>query len=84
MATDHDDLATSPAGATAVGSARPATVPSPSHGASAAGHDDHDDHDDHGPAEDARWVLIPLLVGLVIGIILIAVFGLQSGAHPTG
>ncbi|WP_426573767.1 hypothetical protein [Aquihabitans sp. McL0605] len=52
------------------------------------GHDAHDDHghdahDDHGSGGD-RWVLIPLLVGLVIGLILAAYFGLASGASPLG
>lgn len=40
-----------------------------------AAHDDH--HDDHGPADD-RWVLAPILVGLVIGAILVAVLGFGS------
>ncbi len=43
------------------------------------GHDDHDDHGDHGPADDA-WVLLPLAVGLVIGLIIAIAFALQSAA----
>ncbi len=46
-------------------------------------HDDHahDDHDDHGhPPEDPKWVLLPLVVGFVIGAVLIAIFGIQSSA----
>ncbi|NLV54350.1 MAG: hypothetical protein GXY13_01925 [Acidimicrobiales bacterium] len=45
------------------------------------GHDDHGHDDGHGD-EDPRWVLVPLLVGLVIGIVLIAVLGVQSDAAP--
>lgn len=57
-------------------------VPEPGHDADADhGHDDHDDHGDH-PVEDPRWVLAPLLVGLVIGIVLVVVLGLASGAEP--
>jgi len=46
-------------------------------------HDDHDeDHDGHGaPAEDG-WVLVPLAVAFVIGIVLLVVLGLDSGAAP--
>ena len=51
------------------------------------GHDDHDhghdDHDDHGTGGDA-WVLIPIGVGLVIGLIIAVYFGLASGASPLG
>jgi hypothetical protein len=52
-------------------------------------HDDHDDHDhghgseDHGPPEDPRWVLLPLLVGLVIGIAVLVLLGLDSGVAAT-
>ncbi len=54
------------------------------HGHDAHGHDDHDDHghgghDGHGSGGDA-WVVPPIVIGLVIGIILIALFGLESGA----
>ena len=46
-------------------------------------HDDHghDAHDDHGSGGDA-WVLPPVLVGLVIGIVILAIVGLASGASP--
>jgi hypothetical protein len=51
----------------------------------ATGHDAHDDHghdahdhDDHGSGGDG-WVLIPIAVGLVIGIVLAIVFGTGSG-----
>ncbi len=46
-------------------------------------HDDHghDGHDDHGSGGDA-WVLVPIGVGLVIGLILALYFGLGSGASP--
>lgn len=51
----------------------------------AHGHDDgHDDHghdahghDDHGSGGDA-WVLLPLVVGLVIGLAIVAVLGIDS------
>ena len=43
----------------------------------AHGHDDH--HDDHGPVDD-RWVLPPILVGLVIGVIIVVLLGFASGA----
>jgi len=43
------------------------------------GHDDH--HDDHGTGGNA-WVLVPIGVGLVIGLILAVYFGLGSGASP--
>lgn len=46
------------------------------------GHDDHDDgHDDH-PADDPRWVLASLAVGLVVGVLLVAVLGLDPDAAP--
>ena len=50
-----------------------------------AAHDDHDahGHDDHGSGGDA-WVLIPLAIGLVIGLILALYFGLGRGASPLG
>ena len=54
------------------------------------GHDAHDDHghdahghDDHGSGGDA-WVLIPIVIGLVIGLALALWFGLGSGASPLG
>jgi hypothetical protein len=43
-------------------------------------HDEHDDgHADH-PPEDPRWVLAPLLVGFVIGIVALVVFGFGAQA----
>ena len=52
-------------------------------GADEHGHDDHG-HDDHGdhPVESAGWVLVPLAVGLVVGLVLVALLGLESGAVP--
>jgi hypothetical protein len=51
------------------------------------GHDDHahldDEHADHGSGGDA-WVLIPVAIGLVIGLIVALYFGLGSGASPFG
>lgn len=41
----------------------------------------HHGHDAHGPADDA-WVLIPIGVGLVIGIVLLVVFGLGADVAP--
>lgn len=47
-----------------------------------AAHDDHGHgHDDHGSGGDA-WVLIPIGIGLVIGLLLALYFGLGSGASP--
>lgn len=45
-----------------------------------AAHDDHG-HDDHGSGGDA-WVLVPIGIGLVIGLLLALYFGLGSGASP--
>lgn len=45
------------------------------------GHDDHDDHGDH-PAEDPKWVLLPLVVGLFLGVVVVIVLGLASDAIP--
>ena len=45
----------------------------------AHGHDDH--HDDHGPTSNF-WVVPPIVVGLIIGIVLIAIFGLDARALP--
>jgi hypothetical protein len=39
-----------------------------------------DAHEPHPVDEDPRWVLLPLIIGLVIGIALIAIFGLVPGA----
>ena len=40
-----------------------------------------DDHDDHGhPPEDPKWVLLPLAVGFVIGVIVLVVLGIDAGA----
>jgi len=52
------------------------------HGHDDHGHDDHG-HDDHGSGGDA-WVLIPLAIGLVLGLIVAIWFGLGSGASPLG
>jgi len=49
------------------------------------GHDDEHGHDDdHGdhPVDHARWVLIPLVVGLVVALVIVAVLGLDAGAPP--
>lgn len=47
-----------------------------------AAHDDHGHgHDDHGSGGDA-WVLVPIGIGLVIGLLLALYFGLGSGASP--
>jgi hypothetical protein len=51
------------------------------------GHDDHDhghdDHDGHGHVADAGgWVLIPLVVGAVVGLVLAVVFGIGADALP--
>jgi hypothetical protein len=51
------------------------------HDAHGHGHDDH--HDDHGSGGDA-WVLVPIAIGLVIGLIVAIWFGLGSGASPLG
>lgn len=63
--------------------------PEPGHDPDAHGadHDDHhgdseDDHDDGHSVEDPKWVLAPLLVGLVLGIIVIIVLGVASDASP--
>ena len=45
------------------------------------GHDDHG-HDDHGHADASGWVLIPLVVGAVIGLVLVAVYGIGADALP--
>ena len=46
------------------------------------GHDDHG-HDDHGHgAPDDKWVLLPVGIGLLIGIIIVAALGLGSGVAP--
>lgn len=45
------------------------------------GHDDH--HDDHGSGGDG-WVLIPIAIGLIIGLALALYFGFGSGASPLG
>lgn len=47
-----------------------------------ASHDDHG-HDDHGSGGDA-WVLIPIGIGLLVGLLLALYFGLGSGASPLG
>lgn len=47
------------------------------------GHDDHG-HDDHGdhPIEDPKWVLAPVVVGVIIGVVLLILLQLDSGATP--
>ena len=46
------------------------------------GHGGHDDaHADHATGGDA-WVLIPIGIGLLIGLLLALYFGLGSGASP--
>ena len=54
------------------------------HGASALGASGHDgpDADDH-PAENPRWVLLPLAVGFLIGVIVLLIVGFNSGALTT-
>ena len=51
------------------------------HGHDAHGHDDHghDAHDDHGSGGDF-WVVPPLVIGMIVGIVLVVIFGLDSGA----
>jgi hypothetical protein len=46
------------------------------------GHDDHG-HDDHGSGGDG-WVLIPVGIGLVVGLIIAIWLGFGSGASPLG
>jgi hypothetical protein len=47
------------------------------------GHGGHDDHGHGGHAEpDDRWVLLPLAIGAVIGLVLAILFGLASSASP--
>ncbi len=57
------------------------------HGDDAVGHDSHGHeahaHAEHGGGDDA-WVVPPLVVGLVIGIIVVVILGLGSGASPVG
>ena len=38
--------------------------------------------DDHGHADAGGWVLIPLVAGAVIGLVLVAVFGIGADALP--
>lgn len=57
------------------------------HGDDAVGHDLHGheapDHDAHRGGDDS-WVIPPLVVGLVLGIIVVIVVGLGGGASPIG
>lgn len=39
----------------------------------------HDDHDDH-VAENPSWVLLPLAVGLLLGVVLLLILGFDSAA----
>jgi len=54
-------------------------APEPGHQA----HDDHG-HDDHGdhPVDDPRWVLGPLLLGVIVGVVILILVGINSGASP--
>lgn len=57
------------------------------HGHDVHGHDDHghDDHDDHGdhPVESPTWVLAPVLVGLIIGVVLLIVLTTIGGGSDS-
>lgn len=53
------------------------------HGATAVGHTGHGD-DHQTAAEDDRWVLLPLIVGAVIGLLILVLLGFGSGARPFG
>jgi hypothetical protein len=45
--------------------------------------EDHDeDHDGHGAPAGDGWVLVPLAVAFVIGLVILVVLGLDSGAAP--
>ena len=44
------------------------------------GHDEHG-HDEHG-APDDLWVLLPIGVGLVLGIVLVVLLGLGTDVSP--
>jgi hypothetical protein len=47
------------------------------------GHGGHDEHGSAGHAEpDDRWVLLPLVIGLAVGLVLVILFGLASSASP--
>jgi len=47
-------------------------------------HGHHDDaHADHASGGDA-WVLVPIAIGLVIGLIVALSLGFGSGASPLG
>ena len=58
----------------------------PAHDEQLPDHDDAHhgdaDHDEDHPTDDPRWVLGPLAVGLVVGIVLVIILGLQAGADP--
>lgn len=55
--------------------------PHDAHGHEAVDHQsDHGGHDEHGSGGDA-WVVPPLVIGLVIGLLIVIVVGLQSGAN---
>lgn len=70
-------LAHQPSGAAAGSGAQALQRPPSVHGA----HDlvGHGDEDDHGAADDA-WVLLPLAVGLLIGLVLAMIIGLATSA----
>ena len=42
---------------------------------------DEDAHADHA-SENPRWVLLPLVVGMVIGLVVVLAFGLDAEALP--
>lgn len=52
--------------------------------AMASGHDAHDAHDDHADHGDQSsfFVVPPMIVGIVIAIVLIAVLGVDTGVLP--
>lgn len=48
------------------------------------GHDDHG-HDDHGdhPVESPAWVLAPVVVGLIVGIVLVILLSTLGGGSDS-
>lgn len=45
-------------------------------------HQAEDDHDDGHSTDDPKWVLAPLVIGLVIGLVVVIALGLASDASP--